>query len=178
MFWLFNDPVVIMKEIMAWLFKDVINSGLAQFDHAQSNSKKCLKAKKNQISQNKLFSRKTSNKIFMCLLAPFLFAKFQKILTVDPKLWRCAIFWTKIVHLLQTIFFLEAYHSHSHLPISPFHCAKRLPADPELWGCAIFAPKMAHFSKWEFFSEKLLMDHVSFTRTYLHAKNQSQIFIY
>ena len=75
-----------MKEIMAWLFNDVINSGLAQFDHAQSNSKKCLKAKKNQISQNKLFSRKTSNKIFMCLLAPFLFAKFQEILTVDPKL--------------------------------------------------------------------------------------------
>ena len=37
---LFKDPVVIMKEIMSWLFKDPINSGLAQFDHAQSNSKK------------------------------------------------------------------------------------------------------------------------------------------
>ena len=37
---LFNDPVVIMKEIMSWLFKDPINSGLAKFDHAQSNSKK------------------------------------------------------------------------------------------------------------------------------------------
>ena len=40
MSWLFKDPVAIMKEIMSWLFKDPINSGLAQFDHAQSNSKK------------------------------------------------------------------------------------------------------------------------------------------
>ena len=37
---LFKDPAVIMKEIMSWLFKDPINSGLAKFDHAQSNSKK------------------------------------------------------------------------------------------------------------------------------------------
>ena len=41
--WLFKDPVVIMKEIMSWLFKDPINSGLAHFDHAQSNSKKWAK---------------------------------------------------------------------------------------------------------------------------------------
>ena len=38
---LFKDPVVIIKEIMSWLFTDTINSGLAQFDHAQLNSKKC-----------------------------------------------------------------------------------------------------------------------------------------
>ena len=38
MFWLFKDPVGIMKEIMPGLFKDPINSGLAQFDHAQSNN--------------------------------------------------------------------------------------------------------------------------------------------
>ena len=36
---LFKDPVVIMKEIMSWLFKDPINSGPAQFGHSQSNSK-------------------------------------------------------------------------------------------------------------------------------------------
>ena len=40
MSWLFNDPVVIMKEIMSWLFKDPTNNGMAQFDYAQSNSKK------------------------------------------------------------------------------------------------------------------------------------------
>ena len=43
MSWLFKDPVVIMKETMSWLFKDPINSGQAQFDHAQSNSKKWSK---------------------------------------------------------------------------------------------------------------------------------------
>ena len=36
---LFKDPVVIMKEIISWLFKDLTKSGLAQFDHGQSNSK-------------------------------------------------------------------------------------------------------------------------------------------
>ena len=39
---LFKDPVVIMKEIMYWLFKDPINNGWLNFDHAQSNSKKWL----------------------------------------------------------------------------------------------------------------------------------------
>ena len=43
MSWLFKDPVAIMKEIMSWLFKDPTNSGLAQFDHIQSNSKKSPK---------------------------------------------------------------------------------------------------------------------------------------
>ena len=36
MSWLFKDSVVIKKEIMTWLFTDPINSGLAQFDDAQS----------------------------------------------------------------------------------------------------------------------------------------------
>ena len=36
---LFKDPVVIMKEIVSWLFKRWIDSGLAQFDHAQLNTK-------------------------------------------------------------------------------------------------------------------------------------------
>ena len=40
MSWLFKYPVLIMKEIMSWLLKYPINSGLAQFDYAQSNSKK------------------------------------------------------------------------------------------------------------------------------------------
>ena len=50
---------------------------------------------------------------------------------------------TRMVHLPQTIFFLENYYYHSHLPITPFHCAKLkkiLPADSELWEYAIFGP--------------------------------------
>ena len=72
MSWPFKDPVVIMKEIMSWLFKDSINSGLAQFDHVQSSSKKWLKPKKIKLPQMIFFSRKTTNKIFMYILDPFI----------------------------------------------------------------------------------------------------------
>ena len=37
---------------MSWMFKGPINSGLAQFDHAQSNSKKWPKSYKDQIAPN------------------------------------------------------------------------------------------------------------------------------
>ena len=52
---------------MSWLFKDPINSGLAQLDHAQSNSKKWSKGLKDQIVAIEFFSRKTTNKTFMYL---------------------------------------------------------------------------------------------------------------
>ena len=99
---LFKNPVVIMKEIMSWLFKDPINSGLVQFDHAQSNSKKCPKAYKDQISPNEFFSRKTTNKIFMHLLGPFVLQNFKKILRADPELRRCSILGPKMTHLSWT----------------------------------------------------------------------------
>ena len=47
---LFKNPVVIMKEIMSWLFKNLINSGLTQFDHGQSNSKKWPNGWKDRIA--------------------------------------------------------------------------------------------------------------------------------
>ena len=109
MSWLFKDPVVIMKEIISWLFKDSINSGLPQFDHAQSNSKKWPKGYKDQIAPNDFFSRKTTNKIFMYLLAPSILQNLKKNLTADPELWVCAqngpfvlnkIFWYKPLWLL------------------------------------------------------------------------------
>ena len=86
MSWLFKDTVVITKEIMSWLFKDPINNYLAQFDHAQSNSKKWAKCYKDQIVPNEFFSRKTTDKIFMYLLAHFILRNFRKTLTVDPEL--------------------------------------------------------------------------------------------
>ena len=66
MSWLFNDPVVIIKEIMSWLFKDPINmdpinSDLDQFDHTQSNSKKCPKAKKIKLSRINFFLKRWNN---------------------------------------------------------------------------------------------------------------------
>ena len=69
------------------MFKDTINSGLAQFDHAQSNSKNGLKAKRERSNCHKLifFSRKTTNKTFMYLLAPFTLKNFKKILRAYPE---------------------------------------------------------------------------------------------
>ena len=54
MSWLFKDSVVIKKEIMTWLFTDPINSGLAQFDDAQS-VKNGLKTKKIKLPQINFF---------------------------------------------------------------------------------------------------------------------------
>ena len=87
---------------MSWLFKDPINSGLAHSDHAQSNGKKWPQNLKDQIAPNEFFSRKTTNKIFMYLLAPFILQNFQKILRTDPELWGCAIFGPKMAHLSWT----------------------------------------------------------------------------
>ena len=134
MLWLYKDPVVIMKKIMFWLFKDLINSGLAQFDLAKSNSKKWPKGWKNQIAPNEFCSRKGTKKApfilqnickinlsyYFCLpIGPFHCAKFKRILTTDPELWRCTI-GAKVIKQ----FFLENYYYHSHVPISAFHCAK------------------------------------------------------
>ena len=41
MSWMFQDPVVIMKEIKSWLFKDpLVTVAWLNFDHTDSNSKK------------------------------------------------------------------------------------------------------------------------------------------
>ena len=57
MSWLFKDPVVIMKEIMSWLSKDlIVTVAWLNFEHAQSNSKKWPKMIK--LPQMKLFLEK------------------------------------------------------------------------------------------------------------------------
>ena len=119
-----------------------------------------LKAKKIKL----IFSRKTSNKIFMYLLAPFIQQNLKKILRADPELWGCAIFGTKMAHLPWIIFF--GYKpllllSSTFWPFSLCKILKILTADPELWGCAIFGPKMVHLPQNIF--GKLL---ISFSSTY------------
>ena len=60
-----------MKEIMCWLLKDpVVTVAWLIFDHTQSKSKEWPKNIK--LPQMKCFSRKTTNKIFMYLLASFI----------------------------------------------------------------------------------------------------------
>ena len=124
MSWLFKDLVVIMKQIMSWLFKYPINGGLAQSNYAQSNSKKWPKGYKYQIVPNEFFPRKTTNKVFMYLLAPFILQNLKKIIRANPELWGCAIFGPKMAHLPGTKFFGTNHYYYFHLPISPFHCAK------------------------------------------------------
>ena len=81
-----------MKEILPSLFMDLINSGMAQSDHTQSNSKKGHKNRKDQIPPNQFFCRcrKTTNEISMNLLVPFILQNFLKNLRADSELWGCA----------------------------------------------------------------------------------------
>ena len=92
---------------MSWLFKDPINSDLAQFDPTQSNSKKWPKGLKYQIARNDFFSQKITNKIFMYLLAPFILQNFKKILRVNPELRGCTIFWAQNGPFPQMRFFFR-----------------------------------------------------------------------
>ena len=83
---MFKDPVVIMKEIMSWLFKDPINSGLLSLTMPNQTVKNGLKAKKIKLPQMNFFSRKATDKIFMYLLAPLILQNFKKTLRVDQEL--------------------------------------------------------------------------------------------
>ena len=63
------------------------------------------KAEKFKLPPNDIFSRKTTNKISMHLLVPFILQNLKKTLRVDPVLWGCAIFGPNIAHLSWTNFF-------------------------------------------------------------------------
>ena len=56
----------------------------------------------------------------MHLLAPFILQNFKKIFRVDPELWGCTIFRSKMVHLPQSIFFgkLLIPFSSTYYPLS------------------------------------------------------------
>ena len=59
MSWLFRDLVVIIKEIMRWLFKDPISNDMTQFDPVQSRSKNWFKGyKKIKFPQMNFFLEK------------------------------------------------------------------------------------------------------------------------
>ena len=65
-----------------------------------------LKAKKVKFPQMNFFAQKTTNKIFVYLLAPFILQNFKKILRTNPELWGCAIFGPKMAHCSFPYFFL------------------------------------------------------------------------
>ena len=82
-----------MKEIISWLFKDPT---VAWLDLTMPNQavKNGVQAKKIKLPQMDFFSRKTTNKIFMHLLAPFILQNFKKIPRTNPELRMCH-FWAQ-----------------------------------------------------------------------------------
>ena len=125
MSWLFKDPAVFMKVIMSWLFKDpIVTVTWLNFNHAQSNSKKWLQGKKDQIAQNEFFSRKTVKFSCTYYIAPFILQNLKRILRADPELPGCAIFRRKMAHFSWTKFLDTKQYYYFHLLVSPFHCAK------------------------------------------------------
>ena len=91
-------------------------------------------------------------------IGPFHCAKFEKNLTVDPDLWRCAIFGPKMVHLPQFIYlfiFLKIINITLIFLLASFIMQnfKKFFQWIQLWGCTFFGPKMTHFPKWYFFQK-------------------------
>ena len=103
-----------MKEIMSCLFKDPINSGLAQFDHAHS-VKNGFKAKKIKLPQMNFFLEKLLIK-FLCTYQPLSFCTMFKNSWSQSRVMRMFHFRAqndpfvlKTIFLLQTIVITSIY---------------------------------------------------------------------
>ena len=113
-----------------------------------------------QIAPNGFFSRKTTNKIFMYLLAPFILQNFQKILRSNPELWDVPFsgpkwpicpeqffFWNEPLLLLSSTYW-------------PFHYAKFLKnssSGSRVTRMHNFWAQNGPFAQMRIFSENLLM---------------------
>ena len=162
MSWLFKNPVVIMKEIMPWQFKDPINSGLAQFYHANQTVKVGLKVKKIKLPQMNFFLEKQLIKL-PCTYWPLSFCKILKIFLGPVQSYEDVPFlglkWL-ICHE-QNFFGTNRYYF--HLPIGPFHCAKFkkiLTADPVM-SMHHFWAQHGPFARNNFFFQKSLISLLS-----------------
>ena len=134
---------------MAWL----------NFDHSQSNSKKYPIGWKGQNVPNEIFSRKTTNKIFMYLLAVFILQNLKKIFTANPELWGSAIFVPKMAHLSWTKFFWYkplSLLSSTYWPLALFKIQKKFLQRIQSYENASFlGPKWCICHK--FFWEKIII---------------------
>ena len=136
MSWMFKDSVVTMKEIMSWLLKDPINSGLAQFDHAQLNSKKWPKGKKTKLSRMNFFLEKQLIK-FSCTFWPLSLCKILKTFLGPIQSYEMCHFQVQNspfvlnnIFLVQTIIITFIYLLALFI-VQNFKNV--LPADPEFW---------------------------------------------
>ena len=141
-----------MKEIMSWPFKDPLKSGLVQFDHSQSNT-------------NDFFSRKTTNKIFMYLLASFILQNFKKLLELIQSYDDIPFLGPKWPICPEQKFFSANHCYYFHLPIGPFHCAKfkkNSSRGVRVKRMCNFWAQDGPFLEMKIFSKNLLMSLVSF----------------
>ena len=122
---------------------------------------------------NKVFLAQTIVITFIYLLTLLIMQNFKEFLQqiqsydnalfLDPK-------WT----ICPKQFFSEDYYYHSHLSISPFHCAKfKRNSSSGSWVtrmCNFWAQNIP-FSQIRIFKENLLMSLIPVIYSYLHAKN-------
>ena len=140
-----------------------------------------FQAQNGPFVMNKIFLVQTIIITFIYLLALFIVQNLKKFLQqiqnyddalfLDPKWSICP----------KHFFFWENYYYHSHLPISPFHCAKfkknSSSGSRVIRMCNLWAQNRP-FLQVRFFWKNLLMSLVSFIHVYVHAQNQSQVLIY
>ena len=102
MYWLFKDPVVIMKKSCPDCLRIQLTVAWLNLTMPNQTVKNGLKAKKIKLPKINFFSRKTTNKIFMYILAHFILQNFTKILKSQSKVTRI---WPKMAYLSWTNFF-------------------------------------------------------------------------
>ena len=114
-------------------------------------------------------------------IGPFHWAKVSKNSYSGSRVMTMYLFWAQNGPFLPNIFFLENYWYHSHLPIIPFHCAKfkkNSSSRSRIMRMHNICAQKGPIPQIRLFLENLLISLVSFIHVYLHAKNQSQMFIY
>ena len=124
------------------------------------------------------FSWKTTDKIFMYLLAPFILQNFEKILRDDPKLWGCATFGPKMAHLSWTKSFWFkplSLLSSTSWPFSLCKIQKNSYSRSRVMRMHIFWPKMVHLPQTHFVLENYHHSHlpVSHFHCKIFKKNSS-----
>ena len=138
----FKDPLVIIKEIISWLFKDtIVTMTCLNFDHVQPYSKKW--PKKIKLAQMKFFLKKQLIK-FLCTYESFHCAKFYS----GSRVMRMHRFGAENGPFAPNkIFFLEKNINILFIYLlAPFivqNFKKILPAGLELRRCAIFGPNLS-----------------------------------
>ena len=126
------------------------------------------------ICPEQFFFWKNHRYNFIYLFTPFILQNLKAILKVNPQLWGCAIFVSKMPHLPPKSFF-----SRKTIIIIFMHfLVPFIIPNSELWGSAIFGLRWPNCPFPYFFFKNPWLNTVPFTCTYLHTINQHKMLIY